>query len=67
MEKQPKVTTAPDKRPAMAFDRRREIMVIMNALENYRNEYALESIDYSQEIEHLKKEFQKLYKMFDKK
>ena len=62
-----KITTTPNKRPAMAFDRRKEIMVIMNALENYRNEYALESIDYSQEIEHLKKEFQKLYKMFDKK
>mgnify|MGYP003145485947 FL=1 len=61
-----KSAVAQDKRPAMAFDKRKEVRIIINALETYRNEYAVESIDYTVDIEELVKEFEKVYKLFDK-
>jgi len=62
-----KIATAPDKRPALVFDSINEILTIINALENYRIENAIENWTSDHNISMLVTELQKVTKFFNKK
>lgn len=57
--------SAPDKRPALAFDNQTEIEFLLTAIESYRQGHILETykVDWAQ-LEEIIEELKKCYEMF---